>query len=154
LLYIWATFKLIFDYGRQVFFLNPFRYINYHLQDMINEVDKEGTGVVSFPSFLYVMAKKLNDEEAEDEIREAFKVFDGVRTDSIEDEHDCPAGRERVHKPDGAAARHDEPRGEDVRGGVRLAGGREFNSLQPSAMLTRKRMSMETVQSITRSSMG
>ena len=25
-----------------------------------------------------VMAKKLSDEEAEDEIREAFKVFDGV----------------------------------------------------------------------------
>ena len=45
---------------------------------MINEVDKDGTGVVSFPSFLYVMAKKLSDEEAEDEIREAFKVFDGV----------------------------------------------------------------------------
>jgi len=44
---------------------------------MINEVDKDGTGVVSFPSFLYVMAKKLSDEEAEDEIREAFKVFDG-----------------------------------------------------------------------------
>jgi len=47
------------------------------LQDMINEVDKDGSGVVSFPSFLYVMAKKLSDEEAEDEIREAFKVFDG-----------------------------------------------------------------------------
>ena len=47
-------------------------------QDMINEVDKDGCGVVTFPSFLYVMAKKLNDEEAEDEIREAFKVFDGV----------------------------------------------------------------------------
>ena len=46
---------------------------------MVNEVDKEGTGFVSFPNFLYVMAKKLNDEEAEDEIREAFKVFDGVR---------------------------------------------------------------------------
>ena len=45
---------------------------------MINEVDKDGSGVVSFPSFLYVMAKKLSDEEAEDEIREAFKVFDGV----------------------------------------------------------------------------
>ena len=64
---------------------------------MINEVDKDGTGVVSFPSFLFVMAKKLNDEEAEDEIREAFKVFDGVRTDSREDELHCPAGRERVH---------------------------------------------------------
>merc|ERR1712154_584189 len=43
----------------------------------INEVDKDGSGVVSFPSFLGVMAKKLSDEEAEDEIREAFKVFDG-----------------------------------------------------------------------------
>ena len=49
-----------------------------HYQDMINEVDKDGSGVVSFPSFLSVMAKKLSDEEAEDEIREAFKVFDGV----------------------------------------------------------------------------
>ena len=48
------------------------------MQDMINEVDKDGSGVVSFPSFLNVMAKKLSDEEAEDEIREAFKVFDGV----------------------------------------------------------------------------
>ena len=46
---------------------------------MINEVDKDGTGLVEFPVFLYMMAKKENDETAEDEIREAFKVFDGVR---------------------------------------------------------------------------
>ena len=46
---------------------------------MINEVDKDGTGFIVFPNFLYMMAKKDNDEEAEDEIREAFKVFDGVR---------------------------------------------------------------------------
>ena len=45
---------------------------------MINEVDKDGTGLVEFPIFLYMMAKKENDETAEDEIREAFKVFDGV----------------------------------------------------------------------------
>ena len=45
---------------------------------MINEVDKDGTGIVEFPVFLYMMAKKENDELAEDEIREAFKVFDGV----------------------------------------------------------------------------
>ena len=51
------------------------------LQDMINEVDKDGTGLVEFPVFLYMMAKKENDETAEDEIREAFKVFDGVDTD-------------------------------------------------------------------------
>ena len=49
------------------------------LQDMINEVDKDGTGLLMFPNFLYMMAKKENDEEAEEEIREAFKVFDGVR---------------------------------------------------------------------------
>ena len=47
-------------------------------QDMINEVDKDGTGLLMFPNFLYMMAKKENDEEAEEEIREAFKVFDGV----------------------------------------------------------------------------
>ena len=51
---------------------------------MINEVDKDGSGVVSFPSFLSVMAKKLSDEEAEDEIREAFKVFDGVGSDATD----------------------------------------------------------------------
>merc|ERR1712025_1542498 len=47
------------------------------LQDMINDVDKDATGYLTFPNFLYMMAKKENDEEAEDEIREAFKVFDG-----------------------------------------------------------------------------
>ena len=50
---------------------------------MINEVDKDGTGLVEFPVFLYMMAKKENDETAEDEIREAFKVFDGVKRDYI-----------------------------------------------------------------------
>ena len=51
---------------------------------MINEVDKDGTGLLIFPNFLYMMAKKENDEEAEEEIREAFKVFDGVRNDNQE----------------------------------------------------------------------
>ena len=50
---------------------------------MINEVDKDGTGLLNFPNFLYMMAKKENDEEAEDEIREAFKVFDGVRSNKF-----------------------------------------------------------------------
>ena len=53
------------------------------LQDMINEVDKDGTGLVEFPVFLYMMARKENDETAEDEIREAFKVFDGVSSTSL-----------------------------------------------------------------------
>ena len=49
------------------------------LQDMVNEVDKDGTGSIDFPEFLAMMAVKINDQNAEDEIREAFKVFDGVR---------------------------------------------------------------------------
>ena len=46
---------------------------------MINEVDREGVGLVRFPSFLAVMATKLDSLVAEDEIREAFRVFDVVR---------------------------------------------------------------------------
>lgn len=92
--------------SQDAIFLNP-------LQDMINEVDKDGSGVVSFPSFLYVMAKKLSDEEAEDEIREAFKVFDGVGFLVITQKHEMHTGWERVHQQDGAAPCHDEPGRED-----------------------------------------
>ena len=53
-------------------------YKEKYLQDMVNEVDKDGTGSIDFPEFLAMMALKINDQNAEDEIREAFKVFDGV----------------------------------------------------------------------------
>merc|ERR1712234_32265 len=47
------------------------------IQDMVNTVDKDGTGNIDFPEFLLMMTLKHNVENAEDEIREAFKVFDG-----------------------------------------------------------------------------
>ena len=50
---------------------------------MVNEVDKDGTGSIDFPEFLAMMAMKINDQNAEDEIREAFKVFDGVSRNNI-----------------------------------------------------------------------
>ena len=46
------------------------------LQDMINEVDADGSGSIQFPEFLLMMAKKTSELNAEDEIREAFHVFD------------------------------------------------------------------------------
>jgi len=46
------------------------------IQDMVNEVDKNATGFVKFPEFLYMMAKKSDLLVADDDIREAFKVFD------------------------------------------------------------------------------
>merc|ERR1712106_610381 len=47
------------------------------IADMINQVDKDGTGSLDFPEFLMMMCLKSDVENAEDEIREAFQVFDG-----------------------------------------------------------------------------
>jgi len=47
------------------------------IQDMVNQVDKDGTGSIDFPEFLMMMSLKIDSENAEDEIREAFQVFDG-----------------------------------------------------------------------------
>ena len=46
------------------------------LQDMINEVDADGNGTIDFPEFLTMMARKMKDTDSEEEIVEAFKVFD------------------------------------------------------------------------------
>ncbi|KAG0249048.1 hypothetical protein BG011_009629 [Mortierella polycephala] len=46
------------------------------LQDMVNEVDADGNGTIDFPEFLTMMARKMVDTESEEEIKEAFKVFD------------------------------------------------------------------------------
>src|SRR5437773_1551719 len=46
------------------------------LQDMINEVDSDGNGEIDFPEFLTMMARKMKDTDSEEEIKEAFKVFD------------------------------------------------------------------------------
>ncbi len=45
---------------------------------MVNDLDKDATGYLQFPAFLSLMAKKYSDNNAEDEIREAFRVFDSV----------------------------------------------------------------------------
>ena len=54
---------------------------------MVNEVDKEATGYLQFPSFLSLMSKKYSDQNAEDEIREAFRVFDGVSSHAEQKQH-------------------------------------------------------------------
>jgi len=46
------------------------------LQDMINEVDADGNNQIDFAEFLTMMARKMKDTDSEEEIREAFKVFD------------------------------------------------------------------------------
>ena len=46
------------------------------IQDMINEVDIEGNGSITFEGFKALMERKLRDEDIEEEIIEAFKKFD------------------------------------------------------------------------------
>ncbi|XP_022720056.1 calmodulin-2/4-like isoform X1 [Durio zibethinus] len=46
------------------------------LQNMINEVDTDGNGTIEFGEFLNLMARKMKEAEAEEELKEAFRVFD------------------------------------------------------------------------------
>ncbi|XP_057483720.1 calmodulin-2/4-like [Actinidia eriantha] len=46
------------------------------LHDMINEVDADGNGTIDFPEFLNLMARKIKDTDSEEELKEAFRVFD------------------------------------------------------------------------------
>merc|ERR1711880_39707 len=43
---------------------------------MINEVDQDGSGTIDLPEFLTLMARKMQDSDSEEEIKEAFRVFD------------------------------------------------------------------------------
>merc|ERR1719461_1655197 len=42
----------------------------------MNEVDIASIGTFNFPNFLNMMLRKVDEINAEEEIREAFKVFD------------------------------------------------------------------------------
>ena len=46
------------------------------LQDMINEVDVDGDGSIDFKEFLTMMQEKVKQNEASEDIRGAFRVFD------------------------------------------------------------------------------
>ncbi|KAK6633811.1 hypothetical protein RUM43_001402 [Polyplax serrata] len=46
------------------------------ISDLICEVDVQGTGLIDFSSFVLIMAKKVKDVDNEEELREAFRIFD------------------------------------------------------------------------------
>merc|ERR1719347_2390605 len=46
------------------------------LQELINEIDQDGNGSISFNEFVWLMTREIHDADIEEEIREAFRVFD------------------------------------------------------------------------------
>merc|ERR1711973_692398 len=47
-----------------------------NFEDLINTVDKDGTGNIDFPEFLMMMKLKVQDQNQEEDIRMAFTVVD------------------------------------------------------------------------------
>lgn len=46
------------------------------LADMIKDVDRNNSGTIEFNEFLNLMQKRMTDTDTEEEIKEAFRVFD------------------------------------------------------------------------------
>ncbi|XP_024436472.1 centrin-1 [Desmodus rotundus] len=53
------------------------------MKKMIAEVDKEGTGKISFNDFLAVMTQKMAEKDTKEEILKAFRLFDDDETGKI-----------------------------------------------------------------------
>ena len=51
-------------------------YISYEITYIENIISFIGNGTIDFPEFLTMMARKMKDTDSEEEIREAFRVFD------------------------------------------------------------------------------
>ena len=54
---------------------------------MIQEVDTDENGTVDFPELLTLLARKMKDQDTEEQLMQAFKIFDkeGVEGISVED---------------------------------------------------------------------
>ncbi|XP_061582201.1 uncharacterized protein cetn2 [Cololabis saira] len=53
------------------------------IKKMISEVDKDGTGKISFVDFLTIMTQKMAEKDSKEEILKAFRLFDDDETGRI-----------------------------------------------------------------------
>ncbi|EGR28172.1 hypothetical protein IMG5_181770 [Ichthyophthirius multifiliis] len=57
------------------------------IQEYQQEIDQEGTGKLDFPEFLALMARKIKETDPEEELMEAFRIFDKNNSGIIESQH-------------------------------------------------------------------
>ncbi|XP_033930181.1 caltractin [Melopsittacus undulatus] len=53
------------------------------IKKMVSEIDKEGTGKISFSGFLRVITQKMVEKDSKEEILKVFKLFDDDETGKI-----------------------------------------------------------------------
>ncbi|XP_046394933.1 centrin-2 isoform X2 [Ischnura elegans] len=53
------------------------------IKKMISEVDKEGSGELTYDQFLQLMSKKMAEKDTKEEIMKAFRLFDDDETGKI-----------------------------------------------------------------------
>lgn len=56
------------------------------IQEMINEMDTNGDGIINFEEFSNQMAKKMMDIDSSEELKDAFKVIDSDQNGLISEE--------------------------------------------------------------------
>ena len=54
------------------------------IKRMMNEADRDGSGVIEFPEFLDLMTQKMADRDPREEMLKAFKLFDDDDTGSAD----------------------------------------------------------------------
>jgi len=50
---------------------------------MIAELDKDGSGMIEFPEFFYMMTTRPSDNESRDEVHKVFVTYDSAKTGFI-----------------------------------------------------------------------
>jgi len=53
------------------------------IDDMFKEADVTGSGKIGFPEFMSMMARRMKQTDTEEELNEAFRVFDPYNEGSI-----------------------------------------------------------------------
>ena len=58
-------------------------YTNAEIQEMMAEVDEDGSGTVDFPELIALFARKMKDNDTQSELISAFNAFDKDNTGEI-----------------------------------------------------------------------